>query len=119
MKIAVTSQNRREITSHAGKCRKFWIYQIDEQKQVQDKQLLELPLEQSFHNSPANQPHPLDGIDVLISQGMGNGMLNRLQRMNAEAVMTLEKQPDVAVEQFLAGTLQRLSPDEIEHHHHH
>ncbi len=118
MKIAVTSQNRREITSHAGKCRKFWIYQIDDQKQIQDKQLLELPLAQSFHNSPANQPHPLDGIDVLISQSMGDGLLNRLQRMNVEAVLTKETQPDQAVEKFLAGTLVRLSADEIEHHHH-
>ncbi|MCX7144523.1 MAG: ArsR family transcriptional regulator [Proteobacteria bacterium] len=28
MTIAVTSQDRKTITGHAGKCRKFWIYDI-------------------------------------------------------------------------------------------
>ena len=28
MQIAVTSQNRKTVTEHAGKCRKFWIYDI-------------------------------------------------------------------------------------------
>ncbi len=30
MKIAVTSQNRKTITDHAGKCRKFWLFDIDD-----------------------------------------------------------------------------------------
>jgi hypothetical protein len=30
MKIAVTSQNRKTITSHAGKCRKFWVYEVED-----------------------------------------------------------------------------------------
>ncbi len=25
MKIAVASQNRKTVTAHAGKCRKFWL----------------------------------------------------------------------------------------------
>ena len=41
MKIAVTSQNRKIITGHAGKCRKFWIYETDDQTIV-NKTLLEL-----------------------------------------------------------------------------
>lgn len=28
MKIAIASQNRREITGHTGHCRRFWIYDI-------------------------------------------------------------------------------------------
>ena len=40
MKIAITSQNKREITGHAGKCRKFWIYEINEGK-ISNKELLE------------------------------------------------------------------------------
>lgn len=41
MKIAVTSQNRKTITEHAGKCRKFWIDEIDD-KTVVRKTMLEL-----------------------------------------------------------------------------
>ncbi len=29
MNIAVASQNRREITDHTGRCRKFWIYKVE------------------------------------------------------------------------------------------
>jgi hypothetical protein len=50
MKIAVTSQNRKTVTGHAAKCRKFWLYRI-EADQVEDKTLLELPKEQAFHES--------------------------------------------------------------------
>ena len=65
MKIAITSQNRRTITEHAGKCRKFWVYAI-EQGATTHKELLELPLEQSFHESSPQQAHPLDTVQVLL-----------------------------------------------------
>jgi predicted Fe-Mo cluster-binding NifX family protein len=102
MKIAITSQNKHSVTGHAGKCRKFWVYQIDDGK-VTSKELLELPMEQTFHSSPANEPHPLDGIQTLISGGMGEGMRRRLAAKNVQAVVTEETDLDRAVEQFLAS----------------
>jgi predicted Fe-Mo cluster-binding NifX family protein len=63
MKIAVTSQNHKIVTQHAGRCRKFWIFSID-------KKLLELPKTQSLHESSTHEPHPLDDIDVLITAGI-------------------------------------------------
>jgi predicted Fe-Mo cluster-binding NifX family protein len=57
MKIAITSQNRKTITGHAGKCRKFWVYEI-ENNQVLGRSLLELPMEQSFHESNHHTPTP-------------------------------------------------------------
>jgi predicted Fe-Mo cluster-binding NifX family protein len=32
MKIAVTSQNRREITEHAGRCRRFWVFDVEDRR---------------------------------------------------------------------------------------
>ena len=55
MKIAVASQNRREITGHTGRCRKFWIYEIGDDAGVAGKQLLEFAKSRSLHESP---PHP-------------------------------------------------------------
>jgi predicted Fe-Mo cluster-binding NifX family protein len=104
MKIAVTSQNRKTITGHAGKCRKFWIYEIDDKKIV-NKTLLELALEQSFHESPAAGQHPLDGINVLISGGAGKGLIRRLSNMGIQGLVTPETDPDSAVAAFLSGTL--------------
>ncbi len=41
MKIAVASQDKSNVTSHAGRCQKFWVYEVDS-RQVLGKELLEL-----------------------------------------------------------------------------
>ena len=104
MKIAVTSQNRRTITEHAGKCRKFWIYDIEE-NQVAGKTLLELPIEQSFHESSPHEPHPLDAVQVLIAGSMGSGLNHRLAVKGIAALTTSETDPDRAVVAYLDGSL--------------
>ncbi len=116
MKIAVTSQNRRTVTEHAGRCRKFWVYQVVD-GEVQSKRLLELPKEQSFHDSPRSVPHPLDTVDVLISGGMGRGLERRLHERGIEAVVTRETDPDQATQAYLEGTLERLEAACEEHRH--
>ena len=55
MKIAVASQNRRTITEHAGKCRKFWIYETEQDKIVR-KELLELPRNNPFTTARPTRP---------------------------------------------------------------
>jgi predicted Fe-Mo cluster-binding NifX family protein len=110
MKIAVTSQNRKTVTGHAGKCRKFWIYEI-EGAEVIGKTLLELPLEQSFHESSQVDSHPLDDVNVLISGGMGQGLRFRLKQKGIQALATPETDPDRAVAAWLVGELEE-SPAE-------
>lgn len=117
MKIAVTSQNRKTITGHAGKCRKFWIYEVAAGG-ISDKRLLELPLEQSFHESAASQPHPLDDVNVLICGGLGQGLQYRLKQKGIQALATAETDPDKAVADWLLGDLAPL-PAEAHHHDHH
>lgn len=104
MRIAVTSQNRRDVTGHAGRCRNFWVYDVADGI-ILDSTLLELPREASFHDSSPHAAHPLDGIEVLISGGMGDGLKDRLARRGIEALVTTETQPDRAVEAWLAGCL--------------
>ncbi len=115
MKIAVTSQNRKTITSHAGKCRKFWVYEIKDHS-VRDKHLLELPLSQSFHECDHDAPHPLDGVRLLISGGLGLGLQRRLQRKGIVALATAETDPDKAVAAWIAGSLIELPPDAHDGH---
>lgn len=116
MKIAVTSQNRKNITEHAGRCRKFWVFMTDD-TDIVERELLELPKEQSFHDSPHQEPHPLDDIDVLITAGMGQGMVARLARKNIKGVVTEESDPEQAVLRYLKGTLESVQPNA--HHHEH
>ena len=117
LKIAVTSQNRKTITGHAGKCRKFWIYDVAA-GEVQGRALLELSIDQTFHASTAS---PLAGIDALISGGMGTGLQARLRQQGVTALVTPETDPDRAVIAFLAGTLALGTPESHDHagHDHH
>lgn len=104
MKIAVTSQNRREVTAHAGRCRNFWIFTLEDGR-ILDRSLLELPKESSFHDSEPHDPHPIDGVAVLITGGMGGGLRARLGRKGIESIVTTETDPRRAVELWLGGTL--------------
>ena len=104
MKIAVASQDRRHITGHTGRCRKFLIYQVDNGK-ILSKDLYELPEELSFHNSSPDDPHPLDEVAVLINGGMGQGLARRLANKGIMSVITTRKDPDSVVADYLSGRL--------------
>ena len=69
MKIVVTSQNKCEVTEHAGRCRNFWIYEVVDGS-ISQKTLLELPKEQSFHEIHGNA-HPLDDMQVFMLYCLG------------------------------------------------
>ena len=104
MLIAVTSQDKRYITGHAGRCRKFLIYKVDN-AQILSKDLLEFPEELSFHQTSPEEPHPLDDISVIITGGMGQGLARRLANKGIMSVITTRKNPDAAVRDFLDGRL--------------
>jgi predicted Fe-Mo cluster-binding NifX family protein len=118
MKIAVASQNRRQITDHTGRCRKFWIYEINNGT-ILNKHLLELPKEQCFHDSSPHTPSPLGDVQILIAGGMGTGLVKRLTNMGIEAVITPETEPDKAVDGYLKGTLPTKPAEPHEHGHKH
>ncbi|MCU7940060.1 MAG: nitrogen fixation protein [gamma proteobacterium symbiont of Bathyaustriella thionipta] len=116
MKVAITSQNRKTITSHAGKCRKFWIVEI-ENNEVINKELLELAIEQSFHSSSPFEPHPFDTINILVTGGMGNGLVQRLSAKGIQGLVTSETDLDKAISALLAGTLKHEADKPHDQHH--
>lgn len=109
MKIAVTSQDRLTVTGHAGRCQHFWVYEVDG-RQVSGRALLEVPQEQTFHQSHHAGPPGLAGIAALITGGMGAGLAARLARQGVTGVVTSETDPDRAVARYLDGSLPRLEP---------
>lgn len=120
MKIAVTSQNKRTITGHAGKTSRFLIYNVDSNK-ILDKTEVELEKQDLLHNrfhesSNPWAPHPIFDVDIVITAGAGQGFVNRLERMNTTVMITTETDPDQAVSLLLAD---KLPVKAAEHHHHH
>jgi len=123
MKIAITSQNRKTITEHAGICRKFWVYEVQDQVVV-GKDLVELEKEQSFHevaHADRIDPHPLDGISLLIAGGAGQGLQNRLAQRGVQVVVTTATDPDQAMADWLKGELALCTapPHDCDHDGHH
>lgn len=107
MKIAVTSQNQKTVTEHAGKCRKFWIYDI-EAGAIAGKKLIELAFEQSFYASRHQLASPLTEVNVLISGSMGAALYQCLLEAGIRPLITSEESPDEAVTAFLAGHLEQM-----------
>jgi predicted Fe-Mo cluster-binding NifX family protein len=118
MKIAIASQNQRKVSTHAGQCRKFWIYKTNEAG-VTDKRLLELSAAQSFHNTAPHQPPGFDDVQVLIAQGMCEGLVHRLKRYGIEGIVTPETDPDQVINAYLDGSLVRGVPEVHDDHHEH
>lgn len=118
MKIALSSQNTKSITGHAGQCQKFWVYDING-TEVSDKKLLEISKEQTFHNSDPDLPHPLDDVQVLISGGMGKNLSRRLENKGIEAIVTKETDLEKTIADYLNGSLIREDAECHEHDHDH
>jgi predicted Fe-Mo cluster-binding NifX family protein len=115
MRIAVTSQNFRTITGHAGKTRRFIVYETDGDLTPKEVQRLDLPSGMSLHDYHGDD-HPLYflGLDALVTQGAGEGFRARMARYGIDVHATSEPDPLVAVRAVARG--QPLPPAEPHHH---
>ncbi len=118
MRVAVTSQNFRTVTAHAGKARRFLIYDISNPCSPREIERLDLPKEMSFHEFHGDH-HPIDGVDALVTGGAGEGFVARLGQRGIEVVMCGETDPLQAVKDYIQGTVKPVPPGEHEHGHHH
>jgi len=119
MHIAISSQNRKTVTQHAGKCRAFWVYPVCG-RAAGPRHLVELAIEASLHANEGRLPEALAGIDVMITGSMGSGLQQKLARQGVRALVTSEEDPDAAVAAFLENRLPVL-PNNFRHacdHHH-
>ncbi len=102
MKIGVTSQNFRTVTGHAGKARRFLLYERDASGNPMESGRLDLPKDQSMHEF-RGQDHPTDGLDVIITGGCGQGFISRMFSRGIRVIPTAETDPVAAVRAVLAG----------------
>jgi predicted Fe-Mo cluster-binding NifX family protein len=115
MNIGITSQNFRTITGHAGKARRFLIFVPDSSGNMIEAERLELPMEMTMHNFQGG-PHPLDDLDVLITQSCGQGFSRNLATRGVRVIITGESDPLTAAQAVHAG--QPLLPPKPHTHHH-
>ncbi len=106
MKIGITSQNFRTITGHAGKTRRFLVYNIDQEGNVEELPRLDLPREMSLHEYHG-EDHPLFDLDLVVTAGSGEGFRKRLRAHGVEVIATSESDPGAAVMALAKGELLR------------
>jgi predicted Fe-Mo cluster-binding NifX family protein len=112
--VAITSQNKKTVTKHAGECRNYLIYTI-EKDIIAGKKVLELQdneiLKYTFHHDKSENPkNVLFDMDILLTGSIGQGGINKLANQNVTAYIIKEKDPDVAIEKLIKGTLEAFAP---------
>ncbi|MGP3699714.1 NifB/NifX family molybdenum-iron cluster-binding protein [Rhodobacter sp. NSM] len=105
MRIAVASQNFRTVTPHAGKTRRFLIFEVPVGGPAQEVGRLDLPKELSIHEFRGEGPHPLDGVEAVIAASAGEGFVRRMAARGLLAVATAESDPARAAAGLAAGRL--------------
>jgi predicted Fe-Mo cluster-binding NifX family protein len=110
MKIAVTSQNFRRVTPHAGRTRRFLVYRAEPAGEPAEIDRLDLPKDMAMHEFHRDGPHPLDSVDVLIAGSFGDGFARRMAKRGIRAVTTDKTDPLEAVRDFLADPDRYSSP---------
>lgn len=106
MKIAITSQNAKSVTAHAGRCRKFWLYELPDDSTHIDKQFIELDIDETLHTMQSHLPAKLADIDVLITANLGDSLRNKLAKAGVVTHLVADITPDIAVLNYLAGEKQ-------------
>ena len=112
--VAITSQNKKTVTKHAGECKNYLIYTIEEYK-VTNKIILELQenetLKYTFHiDQNENPKNSLFDVDIILTRSIGRGGVNRLAKQNVIAYIIEEKDPEMAIEKLIKGTLEAITP---------
>jgi predicted Fe-Mo cluster-binding NifX family protein len=121
MRVAVTSQNFRTISGHAGKSRRFLILDSDGQNGLVEVERLDLPSGMSMHEYHGDD-HPLLALDLdaLITQSAGRGFVERLARHGIPVHATSAQDPATAVRDLAAGRpLPAAAPHDDDHDHDH
>lgn len=113
MRIAVASSDFRKVTGHAGRSRRFLLFEVAEDGAVAEPTRIELEPELVFHHFKDDRPHPLDGITALLTLSAGEGFLKHMAGRGVEAVQTAETDPAKAVRDYVAAALAPPKPRPI------
>ena len=111
MRIAIASQNFRTITGHAGKTRRFLLFEALPDTPAQEIGRIDLPKEMALHGFSDAEPHPLDTVDALIVGSAGEGFVRRMARRGVRVLLTSETDPLRAATALVAGTLTPPMPE--------
>ena len=112
MKIAVASEGKI-VTGHFGHCENFNIYQ------TKNDEIINMESIANPGHKPGFLPNFLNdqGVNVIISGGMGGGAIDIFNEKNIEVVVGASGDSQMAVKEYLSGELK--STGSVCHEHSH
>lgn len=110
MRIAVTSDDFRNVTGHAGRSRCFLVFEAEGGAPPREVDRLTLPPERTMREFLGVGPHPFDDLDAVITAHAGAGFIGRLAARGVHTVQTTETDPLAAVKDFVACSTGSPSP---------
>lgn len=118
-KIAISSQNKKTITGHAGNCNHFFIYTVDTEGNY-EKESLKLEKGNTLHDSFQGTAghNPIFDMDIFLTQSIGKSAIQKLEEKKVRTYIIEESNPETAINKLIEGTLKAFS-NEGQHHHDH
>jgi DNA-binding transcriptional ArsR family regulator/predicted Fe-Mo cluster-binding NifX family protein len=110
MRIAVTSDDFRRVSGHAGRSRNFLVFEADPGTQPRLVDRLTLQPEQTMREFVGYGPHPFDNFNAIITMEAGPGFVGRMAARGVHTVKTSESDAATAVAQFIAASSEARSP---------
>ena len=105
MKIAIPCRGDRGVAGHAGRARRWLVFDGEQGGPARLAEQIELRPEQVFHHFNWSESHPLDGIEALITGSAGPGFVTKMRKRGIEVRVSSEGDAYKAAGDYLAGTL--------------
>ncbi len=106
MKIAIATKDFAEVSGHAGQTRQWLLYDLTQHhasRLLPAPSRIDLSKDQVLHVFADDGPHPLDGVDVVVTASAGDGFIRHMRKRGADVLLTGETDPAVAITRILAG----------------
>ena len=103
MRIAVATRDFGDVSGHAGKARHWLVFDCRPGAGVPEPRRVCLEQEQLFHYFDDSAPHPLDGVELVVAGGAGDGFIRHLAKRGSAVLLTGETDPRAALARILAG----------------
>lgn len=124
LRIAVSVEegtNENQIVAeHFGKCKKFNIYEFDNNKVLVNEETYPNPIS-GEHNGVCQLPYYVEQfkVSVIIAGGMGQKAISNFETLGIEVITAPGMSCNTALELYLNGKLNSYEPCKNEHSHHH
>ena len=104
MKIAIaTKEDWALVSGHAGQARHWLVFDCQPGMALPAPQRIELSKAQLPHHFQDDGPHPLHGVEVMVTASAGTGFMRHMESWGAQVLLTGESDPSTALQKIMAG----------------